>query len=310
MALQSGVIFGQPEQQQDILNTMQTHKKSEIQETLKNKTIRSLELSNRLHSTLDLDKLFEIYNQESKTNVLFDSMSYSHPSDAFTFKTGNRKRHSCQYRLLMGGQNLGEVEFTRSKKFTEPETIKIEYLLSSLLNPLHNSLLYKQAILNSQIDPLTNVNNRTAFDSSLSRELSLAKRHNNDFAMIILDIDKFKNINDSHGHLFGDCVLRDVAGCINKNVRDSDIVFRYGGEEFVILLSNTEEDGAYQLAERIRTSIEKMTCKYGEISTKVTVSQGIGCMKKDEHEVALFDRADKALYKAKDNGRNQTILAE
>jgi len=310
MALQTGVITKQTEQQQDILNTMQTNKKVEIQHSLKNKTIRSLELSNRLHSTLDLDKLFEIYSIEAKRNVVFDSIGYSHPSDTYSFKNGSRKRHSCQYRLLMGGQNLGEIEFTRSKKFTEPETVKIEYLLSSLLNPLHNSLMYKEAVLNSQIDPLTNVNNRSAFDSSLSREISLANRHNNDFALIVLDIDKFKDINDTHGHLFGDCVLRDVAKCINDCIRDSDMVFRYGGEEFVILLSNTIEKGAYHLAERIRISIEQMTCKYGENSTSVTVSQGIGCMKKDEHETALFERADKALYKAKNSGRNQTILAK
>ena len=208
MALQSGVILGKTEQQQDILNTMHIHKKVDSQHSLKGKTIRSLEFSNRLHSTLDLNKLLEIYSEESKHSVIYDSMSYNHPTDAYAFKIGSRKRHSCQYKLLMGGQNLGEIEFTRSKKFTEPETIKIEYLLSSLLNPLHNSLMYKQAVLSSQIDPLTNVNNRSAFDSSLSREISLAKRYNNDFAMIVLDIDKFKDINDTYGHLFGDCVLR------------------------------------------------------------------------------------------------------
>jgi len=309
MALQSGVITDINKQPQDI-NTMPIHKKADIHHSLKNDAIRTLELTNRLHSTLDLDKLFEIYNHECRLKVPFDSLNYSHPTDSYMYESGNRKRHSCQYRLLMGGQNLGEIEFTRSKKFMEPETIKLEYMLSSLLNPLHNSLMYKQAVINSQLDPLTNVNNRTSFDSSISREISLAKRHSNDFALIVLDIDKFKNINDQYGHLFGDCVLRDVAGCISENVRDSDMVFRYGGEEFVILLSNTTQKGAYQLAERIRISVESMKCKYGGNSTDVTISQGIACLKKGENDKTLFERADKALYKAKNNGRNQTILAK
>jgi len=310
MSIQTGVITKNTNSLREGIYTMPTQHKIDKQFSLKVEAVRALELSNRLHSTLNLEELMNMYAQETQTFVPFDNINYTHPDNIFSFSQGDKKRHSCQYRLLIGGKNLGELEFTRSKRFTDEETINLEYTLSSLLNPLHNGLMYQQAIINSLLDPLTGVKNRSAFDSSISREVSLSKRHNNPFAMIILDIDLFKNINDKFGHLFGDCVLRDVAQTIKDEIRDSDMVFRYGGEEFVILLSNTCETGALLLAERIRQSIAQMTFSYNGNSTLVTASQGIACLKQNELELELFKRADDALYHAKDSGRNCTQLAE
>lgn len=310
MALQSGVITKDTRQLQDDSRKMPIHKKADIHHSLKAEAVSALELSNQLHSTLDIGKIFEIYEEQTLKHVPFDSIKYSHPEDSFCYSNGKTKRHSCQYRLLMGGNNLGEIEFTRSRKFTEPETIKLEYMLSSLLNPLHNSLMYRQAVTNALVDPLTSVCNRSAFDASVSREISLAKRHKNPLAMIILDIDLFKNVNDTFGHLFGDCVLRDVAKRISEEIRDSDIVYRYGGEEFVILLRNTTKKGAHQLAERIRESVSRLNCNYGGNSTNVTVSQGVALLKATDTENDFFERADKAMYEAKHNGRNRTVVSK
>ena len=310
MSLLTGFNTSDTNKQQESVKTMATHTKADKEFSLKVEAVRALELSNRLHSTLDLDELFSIYQQETQRHVTYDSISYSHPEDLYAFEHGQKKRHTCKYRLLIGGQNLGELEFTRAKRFSEAETITMEYTLSSLLNPLHNGLMYYQAIAHSMIDPLTGVKNRSTFDSSINREISLAQRHGNPFALIVLDIDHFKGINDQYGHLFGDCVLRDVAQTITKQVRDSDMVFRYGGEEFVILLSNTCEQGAQQLAERIRKAIAGQTCSYNGNSTRITASQGVACLYEDDQAADLFSRADKALYSAKENGRNCTVLAK
>ena len=310
MPLQTGVNTINSGILREGVKTMATHIKHDNPFSLKVEAVRALELSNRLHSTLDLDELFSIYHKETRVHVNYDSIRYTHPENVYSCSYGEKKRHTCQYRLLIGGQNLGELEFSRSRKFSESETITLEYTLSSLLNPLHNGLMYHQAITSSIIDPLTGVKNRSTFSSSINREMSLAKRHDSPFALIILDIDKFKNINDRFGHLFGDCVLRDVAQTINQQVRDSDMVFRYGGEEFVILLSNTCEKGAQQLAERIRQAIAKLECTYNGNSSRITASQGIACLHESDQEADLFARADKALYTAKDNGRNCTVLSE
>jgi diguanylate cyclase (GGDEF)-like protein len=311
MSTQIGVTTNNIHSNKEGLITMARHiNKADKQFALKVEAIRALELSNRLHSTLNLDELFDMFTEESAKIVNFDHIQYQHPDNTFEFSKGTQKPHSCQYRLLIGGQNLGEINFTRTKKFTESETISLEYSITCLLNPLHNGLMYSQAIMNSLIDPLTSVKNRAAYDSSISREISLAMRYDNPLAMIILDIDHFKAVNDQYGHLFGDCVLRDVAQVIQAQIRDSDMVFRYGGEEFVILLSNTSETGALLLAERIRQAVSQLECNFNSNSTKVTVSQGIACLKDDETQDALFKRADDALYNAKDSGRNCALLSE
>jgi len=310
MSFQTGVITNNNLQQNENVRSMMPNQQTgEIHHSLNIEAVRALEISNRLHSTLDMDKLFEIYAQETLVHVEYDGFEYTHPEAIFNYKQGNKKRHSCQYRLLMGGENLGELTFSRRKKFTDSEIIKLEYLLSSLLNPLHNSLMYKQAVTNALLDPLTGTQNRTAFDNSMGREISLAQRHDNPFGLIVLDIDHFKNINDKHGHLFGDCVLRDVAREITNVIRDSDMAYRYGGEEFVVMLRNTSHKGAKLLAERIRKSIDKLNCCYAGKRTHVTVSLGVACLEKNETETQLFERADTALYQSKDNGRNQTTIA-
>ena len=139
---------------------MAIHKTADIQHSLKSEAVRALELTNQLHSTLELEKLFEIFTHEIAQHVAYDGLKYTHPEELFSTKIGNQKRHKCQYRLLMGGQNLGEIEFSRSKKFDDSDTIKLEYLLSSLLSPLHNCIMYKQAVTNSLIDPLIGIKNR------------------------------------------------------------------------------------------------------------------------------------------------------
>lgn len=309
MATLTGYITNNPQQEKSDKNPMLATTDVANTQRADKQALQVLELSNRLHSSLDIDKLFETYAGEVTRIVPIDGLHFHNDDLNFQYKQGRMLRHSCNYRLLMGGQNLGEIHFFRGRRFSEEDTVQLEYMLSSLLNPLHNSLMYQQAVNSALIDPLTQVNNRSTFEATLSREVSLAKRHQTSLAMLVVDIDHFKKINDVYGHLIGDCVLRDVAKCINSVIRNSDIVFRYGGEEFVILLSNTGQTGAMLLAERIRKAISKLECAYGKSNTRVTASLGIACLKDHEQPVDLFTRADSALYKAKNQGRNQSMYS-
>jgi diguanylate cyclase (GGDEF)-like protein len=188
--------------------------------------------------------------------------------------------------------------------------MQLEYLITSLLHPLRNALLYRQAVNSALRDPLTGLNNRSCFEISVKREVDLAHRHNSELAMIVLDVDNFKNINDVYGHLVGDCILREIAESARDSVRSTDIAFRYGGEEFVVLLNSTGKNGAYLLAERIRRNIQKKTCTYGEHSIKVSASLGIACLREGESATDLFKRADEAMYQSKTQGKNRTLIAE
>ncbi len=162
-------------------------------------------------------------------------------------------------------------------------------------------------------DELTGISNRKAFDESLARQISLSRRRNRVFSLIMVDIDHFKKVNDTYGHLIGDEILRYVAQRIDARVRHEDVAARFGGEEFIVLLPETIGDAAYQVAEGIRAAFE-CTCLNHESGDKmpgtVTVSAGVAEYRYGESAHDLVERVDSALYRAKNAGRNQVCIAE
>lgn len=159
-------------------------------------------------------------------------------------------------------------------------------------------------------DPLTGLFNRKHLMETLAAEVIRSLRHKHTFALLIIDIDHFKRINDTYGHQEGDEVLRRLANVFRESVRECDFVARYGGEEFVILLPETGSQGAIEAAERIRinTGKESMGLADGSISVTVTVSIGISLFPESGEDVkTVIQQADKALYIAKDTGRNRIV---
>jgi two-component system cell cycle response regulator len=158
-------------------------------------------------------------------------------------------------------------------------------------------------------DSLTGLYNRRAVLGRLGELINFANRYKEDFSLSMLDIDHFKMVNDSYGHLTGDEVLARIATLIHRNVRDTDIVGRYGGEEFIIILPKTNLSSSWVVAERLRSIIEKAEMKdsAGNVFT-ITVSQGLAGWERDEDAASLISRADEALYKAKGKGRNRVQI--
>ena len=165
-------------------------------------------------------------------------------------------------------------------------------------------------------DPLTRVNNRRYFDQRAGEEVSAAIRHQHPLACMFLDLDYFKRINDTLGHQAGDRVLREVASLIDGQLRHSDTLCRYGGEEFVVLLPDTTEAAAQRIAERIRAEVERHLFQPQEETTlEATLSVGVATLHAhpdDDVEAAttrLIAAADQALYRAKEGGRNRVEVA-
>jgi diguanylate cyclase (GGDEF)-like protein len=169
--------------------------------------------------------------------------------------------------------------------------------------------MYKQAIDSAMRDGLTGLNNRAAFDNSMNREIELAHRHNTPLSLVVLDIDHFKKINDSYGHSYGDKALKQLADTINDTMRGSDIAFRYGGEEFTLVLSNTDAKAAKNVANRLRVAVSQLCCEDEKHTFGYTISLGIAQLEADDTAFSLFDKADKALYEAKEAGRNAICCA-
>lgn len=150
-------------------------------------------------------------------------------------------------------------------------------------------------------DKLTGLFNRTRLDEILQHELDLSQRFKHGFGFVILDIDYFKSVNDSYGHQVGDSVLIDIADQIKRHLRSTDIAVRWGGEEFIVIYLETEKNEVLKLADKLRLDIQKHTF---DIIGSITASFGITVYHEGDDITSIIGRADKALYKAKENGRN------
>lgn len=174
------------------------------------------------------------------------------------------------------------------------------YEIRLLCDQIHNHLkLLKNQV---QQDGLTGLANRRTFDLVVKEWID----HKTPFSLMMIDIDRFKKVNDTYGHLVGDDVIRYLSAMMKANAREEDICFRYGGEEFAILVRNKNDQEAYQLAERLRIMLSITSSPTGQ---PITVSIGITAfMEKDQHPEAIIERADSALYTSKANGRNMTTI--
>jgi len=160
-------------------------------------------------------------------------------------------------------------------------------------------------------DPLTGLPNRRFLEELVKREYALMRRHGHETVIIILDIDNFKNINDTYGHPVGDNVLKQLADLLRNNVRESDTVSRFGGEEFIILMPKTSLEGGYVFAERLRKIIMDEIFTAGALTLRITASFGVSSLR-DINSKTLEDYyflADKALYLAKKSGKNRVEVA-
>ncbi|HZJ83044.1 MAG TPA: GGDEF domain-containing protein, partial [Clostridia bacterium] len=151
-------------------------------------------------------------------------------------------------------------------------------------------------------DPLTKVFNRRYFEEYIESKIVRVRKSRGVFSLIMLDIDYFKNVNDTYGHGVGDYVLETLAQVVKENIRKSDNLFRIGGEEFMIVLPDTTSEIAMKLAERVRKSVEEYSFNYVD---KITISLGITQFKGDDEPETMMRKVDRALYRAKNNGRNR-----
>jgi len=171
----------------------------------------------------------------------------------------------------------------------------------------HNEMLYRRSI----VDDLTKVSSRGHFDAHLNQEISRIRRYGGrGIALLMLDLDHFKQVNDTHGHLAGDAVLKNAAAVLREGVRTVDMVARYGGEEFAVILIEIDRPFALEVAERLRQMVAASAVSFNGAQLKITVSLGVACFPDDaEDKQKLIEAADSALYGAKAAGRNQVRMA-
>lgn len=220
------------------------------------------------------------------------------------------RRGKCLGTLNMGSLNVQRFTDTMATDF-------IEHMTSVVGVCLENHLNYETMKRTSLIDTLTGVNNRRFLEQRLGEEVDRAQRGVESLSCFFLDVDSFKKVNDTYGHQVGDQVLIAVASVIREQLRNNDVLARYGGEEFIALLSTIEEDVALDIAERIREKVKALLIETADKKVSVTISIGCSIYKPSKkghsssNEVGdmLIKNADKALYQAKNSGRDKVVSA-
>lgn len=268
---------------------------------------QTLELAGLLQTSLETDTVLQYFIEAAGQHIDFDAVQFEYKPLEVSLLFGVKKRHTCSYRLKLAGEFLGELVFSRRHRFSEQEMETLEGLLGQLIYPLRNAVWYQKAVRSAQMDPLTGINNRAALDNVLSREVDLAHRNGTMLSLVVADIDHFKNVNDQYGHSVGDSVLKEFSKIVSDNLRGSDILFRYGGEEFVIILTGTSSEDAVLVADRIREAVDNTLFCVDNLKLPVTASFGTASLANGDRPDALFQKADTALYEAKESGRNRVF---
>jgi diguanylate cyclase (GGDEF)-like protein len=210
--------------------------------------------------------------------------------------------------LIVQGELIGVVNLSHSKPgaFDEDDLRLLTLISGQAASAIHKHLLYKEMETMAITDALTGLYNRRHFLEKLAGEVLRSRRYGHQFSLVLMDIDHFKRFNDTCGHIVGDTILKEFGSMLTGCARGSDVVARYGGDEFVILLPCTGQANALSAAERIRSAIEKHTFPRRK---RLTVSVGVATFPHNAGDhMELLARADEALYGAKKLGKNRTLV--
>jgi len=214
--------------------------------------------------------------------------------------------------MLLAGGHAEDISWYRARLFETVATLLIIFVLLYDVFRLYRDshVKYQQSYQNSIRDPLTRLYNRSYFYESLNQALDIAKAYR-PVSVIVSDLDRFKRINDTYGHLQGDKVLQFVANLLMDSVRPQDIAARIGGEEFVLMLANTSPEAAFQVAERIRLNLSSFdsASSGGQLPEPITISMGVFTATSSAITAeTCVENADKAMYEAKETGRNRVVV--
>ncbi|REL27444.1 GGDEF domain-containing protein [Thalassotalea euphylliae] len=259
---------------------------------------RGLALLEQLQTTLDLNELLNKYAMVASKYIEFTGLTFKAESVEATIRGSRQGKIKRQFNLSINGQQLGRLTYSLNAPISGSTEKVMNELHRYLLHPLNNALTYRTALMLAMQDSLTGLGNRRYFDEQLKRAMHQANRSNNKVGLIVADLNKFKVINDTFGHAVGDKVLIHFADALRVSVRDSDSLFRFGGDEFVVLIECAGDESLEVIYHRIHEAVaaDGYLEKY-----QVSCCLGATFMKCGDTEKSFFERADQALYRKKTN---------
>ncbi len=268
--------------------------------------LRHLELAAALAMHIEALPLLQGFFSQIQTFLPVVGFDYQSDALDLGISHGESSLYKATYNLSDNGVELGEITFFQEARFNSVSLCELEDMLCTLIAPLRNAHKYELAVQSAYRDPLTGLGNRNGLEAALPREIDLARRHGRSMAVIVMDVDGLKSVNDTHGHDIGDRVLRAVGEVIRGAIRATDMVYRYGGDEFVGALLETDMQGASDVCERIRHGVADISGDDG-FNARVQMSIGLTMVSEADDFDSIFKRADAAMYTAKKSGRNRVV---
>ncbi len=254
---------------------------------------RKLALTEQLQTSLELNVLLNIFAMEAAKYVDFSGLYFKQGEITAQVRGSKKAKKETLFELTINKQHIGTLTYAINSPISLTNNRVLRELHQLLIHPLHNAIKYQQAIKLAMQDGLTELGNRRYFDEQLKRAMHHANRQSSKVGMMVCDLNKFKEINDSYGHHVGDEILVQFSQALRSSVRDSDSVFRFGGDEFVILVEDASEESLLIIEERINQAL---------ITNSVLAKYQVGCelgstfMESSDNEHSFFERADSNLY--------------
>ena len=258
-------------------------------------------LLEQLQTTIDLNKILTIFAREAAKYVDFSGLYFKSRETTQAISGSRQGKTERQFNLKINNKFIGILTYAVNAPISLANYKILTELHQYLLHPIKNAILYHQAMKLARQDALTALGNRRYFDEQLKRAMHHASRHQSKVGLILGDLNKFKKINDTYGHPVGDKVLKHFADALRESSRDSDSLFRFGGDEFAVLVESASEQSLIIIENRIKYAVnnDALLSKH-----KVSCSLGATFMSHLDNQQSFFERADKALYMAKINNNN------
>ncbi|QMU60379.1 MAG: diguanylate cyclase [Gammaproteobacteria bacterium] len=274
-----------------------------------NRTIAALVL--KLQTTLNLNQIIETFFESLKADMAICGIEYEYPLLYTHINRGIKTNSSYSYLIEVDDDTWGNIVIYCKDDLTQDEKCSLDEYVSATIFPLRNAIQYENAMVVTANESYLGLPNWGLLEGQITREAKLAFRQKQPLSLVLIDIDRFMILKKNHGLMLGDLIIRHVYETLQSVLRDTDLLYRFGYDQFSLILSNTQEHDANIIAERVRSAVSnhELLAKNNK-GIRVTASIGITELDSSDSVDSLYARAYNALKLAKNSGRNQVKIAD
>ncbi len=274
-----------------------------------NRTITALIL--KLQTTLSINQIIDTFYQSLNNDMAACGVEYDYPLLYTHINHGIKTDSSYSYLVEVDNETWGNIAIYFKEDLSQNEKALLDEYVSALIFPLRNAIQYENAIVVSENESYLGLPNWGLLENQITREAKLALRQKQPLSLVLIDIDRFTTLKNNNSLLFGDIVIRHVYETLQESLRDTDILYRFGYDQFSLILGDTRTSDAKMISERIKSSVsENELLNDKDSKVRLTVSIGVTELQNDDSVESLYARTYNALKLAKNSGRNQVKVAD